>query len=47
MEEETYTRWLFPGAFAAGTFLWLAYNFDTSVADNLFSSEASIKMIVV
>lgn len=29
MEEETYTRWLFPGAFAVGTFLWLGYNFNT------------------
>lgn len=28
MEEETYIRWLFPGIFASGTFLWLAYIFQ-------------------
>ncbi len=45
MEEETYTRWIFPGAFAAGTFLWLAYVFHIPNLNNL--SDAWVKVLVV
>lgn len=47
MEEETYTRWLYPGIFAAGTFLWLVYIFHYSDLSKIQEFWREILMVLV
>jgi|WetSurMetagenome_2_1015567.scaffolds.fasta_scaffold261320_1 hypothetical protein len=47
MEQETHTRWIFPGAFAVGTFLSLMYVFNDTLLGHMFKNWQAVLPILL